>query len=296
MTETRNLMEEWIKATCHSEESPTAYAGVLSRMMAGMKVKTLEELAKVSKDQVLRWLDGMLGDKKSPRYVRWHWMIARSWVSWCEDQGLRPPMGRWKRYESRAFKVDAAAVVRGQAGRRTALTLPEARKALKWLETEQNQVKKVAILMMMVGGMRSIEVERAKWSDLATGLYKARMLTVWGKGNKSRQIVLEPVLEKAIEELRAARSIKEDSEGKIVPATRVGIQAWGKSVWKQIGREHQGSTHGLRRTAASLLIARGMGIDQVQEYLGHSSIATTLTCYVVRKKRSGITTGIGGRK
>jgi len=296
MTEPRNLLEEWLKATCHSEDSTSAYAGALTRMFSGMRVKTLEELAKVSKAQVLRWLDSILSEKKSPRYVRWHWMIARSWISWCEDQGLREPMGRWKRYEARAFRVDSAAVIRGQAGRRTALTLPEARKALRWLETEPNKSKKVAILLMMVGGLRSIEVERAKWSDLAIGVYNARVMTIWGKGKKSRQIILEPVLEKAIDELRTIQGVSSGSESKIIPFGRVTIQSWGKSVWKEIGREHQGSSHGLRRTAASLLISRGMGIDQVQEYLGHSSIATTLTCYVVRKKRSGITTGIGGRK
>lgn len=296
MTEPRNLGDEWIKATCRSDESVSAYRGVLNRMMAQMLVSEKDLASKVTKDRVLRWLDGMLKEGKSPRYVRWHWMIARSWFSWCEDQGLRPPMGRWKRYEARAFRVDPAAVVRGQAGRRTALTLQEARKVLKLLERETHLEKKAAILLMMVGGLRSVEVERAKWSDLAVGLYKSRVLTVWGKGKRSRQIVLEPVLESALDELRDGKKVPSGSEGKIIHSCRVVIQSWGKSVWKMVGREHQGSSHGLRRTAASLLIDRGMGIDQVQEYLGHQSAATTLICYVVRKKRSGVTTGIGGRK
>lgn len=38
--------------------------------------------------------------------------------------------------------------------------------------------------------------------------------------------------------------------------------------------------HDLRHTAGSLLLAQGVNIKQIQEFLGHSDVTTTLNIYV----------------
>ncbi|WP_455492424.1 tyrosine-type recombinase/integrase [Butyricicoccus sp.] len=37
--------------------------------------------------------------------------------------------------------------------------------------------------------------------------------------------------------------------------------------------------HDLRHTAGSLLLAQGVNIKQIQEFLGHSDVTTTLNIY-----------------
>ncbi|WP_442867807.1 tyrosine-type recombinase/integrase [Butyricicoccus sp. OF27-2pH9A] len=43
--------------------------------------------------------------------------------------------------------------------------------------------------------------------------------------------------------------------------------------------------HGLRHTAGSLLLAQGVNIKQIQEFLGHSDVTTTLNIYTPMRKR-----------
>ena len=40
--------------------------------------------------------------------------------------------------------------------------------------------------------------------------------------------------------------------------------------------------HDLRHTAGSLLLAQGVNIKQIQEFLGHSDVTTTLNIYTHR--------------
>lgn len=56
------------------------------------------------------------------------------------------------------------------------------------------------------------------------------------------------------------------------------VNLWIKQIAKKAGL-YQISTHGLRHTHATLLVASGMDIKQVQARLGHSKIDTTLNIY-----------------
>jgi integrase/recombinase XerD len=187
------------------------------------------------------------------------------------------------------MRVDENRVKRGgKNGNRTALTLKESRLVLRWAK-KQNPIKRVGILLMMVSGLRGIEVHRAKWSDVEIGKYGGWHLSVDGKGDKIRRIHLEPVVAWALD------TVKRQSD-MIVPVCRRSILRWGKEVWEVAGREGEGSGHGLRRTAATLLREHGADLEQVQEFLGHSDVKTTLRCYVARKSKLTATTRIGGRK
>jgi integrase len=184
------------------------------------------------------------------------------------------------------MRVDEKRVVRGgKAGLRTALTLKEARKVLKWAR-RQDPEKEVVILLEMVAGLRGIEVYRAKWDDV--DLSKGTM-SVEGKGGQIRKVRLEPIVVRALERLDL-------KAGDLVSVCRRSILRWGKEAWEVAGREGEGSGHGLRRTAATLLREHGADLEQVQEFLGHSDVKTTLRCYVARKSKLTATTRIGGRK
>jgi integrase len=209
-------------------------------------------------------------------------MALRSFVGWCAFRGLRGEPGPWKKWAVRGLRVDENRVVKGRAGFRAALTLKEARIALRWVR-KQDPEKAAAILLMMVSGLRGIEVFNAQWSDL-----DGKTLSVRGKGNKIRRVVLEPVVLNALEKMCRG--------GDMFSVGRRTIREWGREVWEVVGRSGEGASHGLRRTAATLLMESGASLDQVQEMLGHADIKTTARCYVVRKSKLTVTTRIGGRK
>ena len=68
------------------------------------------------------------------------------------------------------------------------------------------------------------------------------------------------------------------------------VNLWIKQIAKKAGL-YQISTHGLRHTHATLLVASGMDIKQVQARLGHSKIDTTLNIYTHVLKEKSDNTG-----
>ena len=68
------------------------------------------------------------------------------------------------------------------------------------------------------------------------------------------------------------------------------VNLWIKQIAKKAGL-YQISTHGLRHTHATLLVASGMDIKQVQARLGHSKIDTTLNIYTHVLKEKNDNTG-----
>ena len=285
------LQNEWIAAVCRSEDSVRAYRSAFAALSKRFVGK--DALLGLTQSEVMTYLDTMIRRGLSQRTVRLHWMVIRSWMNWTIDQGLRPEIPAWRRYSVRAMRVDELAVTakRGLAGRRTALTLGEARAARRWLEQEP-VAKRAAVYLMMTAGLRCIEIFRSQWQDLIKGKYGRKILTVYGKGGKSRQVVLEPIAVKAMDDLRKQCP---QSQEEIFAVSRQTLRRWGKSVWVKVGRGDQGAAHGLRRTAATLLIEHGASMDQAQEFLGHADMKTTARCYVTRRRKFTVTTGIGGR-
>jgi integrase/recombinase XerD len=282
------IRDRWIQAVASSPDTAVNYLQIF-KSLAKWFGKT--GIMTWNFEQVMKYLEHLRKNQKlSERTIQHHCMVLRSFGAWCASQGLRPQIPPWPRWLLRSMRIDQKRVTpgRGLACRRAALTKHEARKVLKWLETEPKD-KKAAILLQMVSGLRGIELFRAEWDNIVTGKYGLRTMTVFGKGGKSRQIILEPIVSKSLDAL-------EGKSGKMFNASRRSIRRWGKEAWEQVGRADQGAGHGLRRSAATFLIERGATLDEVQDLLGHADIKTTSLCYVARRRRLSVTTGIGGRK
>jgi integrase/recombinase XerD len=282
------IRNRWIQAVASSPDTAVNY---LSTFTSLAKWFGKTGLMTWNFDQVMKYLEHLRKNKKfSERSIQHHCMVLRSFSGWCASQGLRPQIPPWPRWLIRSMRIDQKKVTpgRGLACRRAALTLHEARKVLKWLETEASD-KKAAILLMMVAGLRGIEVFRTEWEHLVDGKYGLKTLTVMGKGGKSRQVILEPVVVRALDGLGG-------KVGKVFHASRRSIRRWGKDAVEAAGRGQHGAGHVLRRTAATLLMEHGATLDEVQDLLGHADIKTTSLCYVARRRRLSVTTGIGGRK
>ena len=131
------------------------------------------------------------------------------------------------------------------------------------------------IIKMMYGlGLRVSELVGLKWSDLNKDI-----LTVYGKGNKTRYVKVPDSL------LNALNGIKEPRLGYIFlsrygkPLSRIAVFRMVKKVADKAGLDDKVSPHFLRHSHASHSLQNGASVRLVQATLGHSSITTTESIY-----------------
>jgi integrase/recombinase XerD len=135
---------------------------------------------------------------------------------------------------------------------------------------------KAILLTLYVGGFRVAELCSLKWSDLQNRDC-AGQITVFGKGGKTRTVLMPESVWNAVQSLR-----KDAGENSPVFRSRKGGHLNESQVWrivrkasKRAGIEKAVSCHWLRHAHASHALDRGAPIHLVQATLGHSSIATT---------------------
>lgn len=105
-------------------------------------------------------------------------------------------------------------------------------------------------------------------------------IVVFGKGQKERTVFLNARAKIALSLYLKSRD--DDNPAMFVssqrPNKRVSIH-WMEDAVKELGQRagvKEVHPHKFRRTAATTALRRGMQIEQVQQMLGHESIATTL--------------------
>jgi len=135
---------------------------------------------------------------------------------------------------------------------------------------------KAILLTLYSGGFRVSEVCSLKWSDLIDR-DKAGQITVFGKGGKTRTVLMPEYVWNAVQSLR-----KEAKDTDPVFRSRKGGHLDESQVWRIVrkaseraGIEKKVSCHWMRHAHASHALDHGAPIHLVQATLGHSSIATT---------------------
>jgi integrase/recombinase XerD len=134
-------------------------------------------------------------------------------------------------------------------------------------------VERAMLKLLYATGCRVSELLQLRWCD-ATDREDAVQLSVLGKGDKLRYIMIHPAL---WAEVKTATGMT----GEYVFCTRSGkpydrarvhriVKAAGERVWIP-----DVSAHWFRHSHASHALDRGCGIHTVQASLGHSSIETT---------------------
>jgi len=146
------------------------------------------------------------------------------------------------------------------------------------LAMEAHPRNRVLLRLMYAAGLRVSEVCALKWRDLQEREDGAGQITVYGKGGKTRIVLLSPET--------WAELISQKSDGGAdnpVFASRKGKGHLHPSQVKRIiqaaaeraGIEAPVSPHWLRHAHASHALDRGAPIHLVQATLGHASVATT---------------------
>lgn len=147
---------------------------------------------------------------------------------------------------------------------------------LKMIALERMPRNKAILLTLYSGGFRVSEVCSLKWSDLQNR-EKSGQITVFGKGGKTRTVLLPSSVWNSVQALR-----KDAQDSDPVFRSRKGGHLDESQVWrivrkasKRAGIEKEVSCHWLRHAHASHALDHGAPIHLVQATLGHSSISTT---------------------
>jgi len=139
-----------------------------------------------------------------------------------------------------------------------------------------------AILELMYSsGLRVSEVVSIRISDL---FFNDGVIRVFGKGNKERIVPVGEYAEKYVKLYLQSRPLDKVAPGcqdflflnnRGKPLTRVMVFTIIKELATKAGITKTISPHTLRHSFATHLLQGGANIRQVQEMLGHSSLATT---------------------
>lgn len=145
------------------------------------------------------------------------------------------------------------------------------------METERN---KIMTLLTFYGGLRVGELIKIKpydfnWEKWLRAPEELGWLKVIGKGNKQRNVFVPTKLMARV--YNWIKSEVSKKQGKDVRLFKISEQRWeqilGKASQRTLGRHIH--PHLIRHSASTWLAENGFSLQEISEYLGHSSIATT---------------------
>ncbi|MCJ2098435.1 tyrosine-type recombinase/integrase [Methylobacterium sp. E-046] len=148
--------------------------------------------------------------------------------------------------------------------------------ALLMIRQESVLRNRVLLTVLYGGGLRISEVCGLRWRDLAAR-DSAGQTTVFGKGGKTRAVLLSAATWKVLTALRGeapaeAPVFLSRKGGALDPSA---VHRVVKAAAARAGLPPEVSAHWLRHAHASHSLDRGAPIHLVQATLGHASVATT---------------------
>ena len=202
----------------------------------------------------------------------------RRFFAWTESEGLYPNItaGVKSPKQDRGHKKDA-------------LSGLQIRNCLEGLSRETLEGKRnyAMFLLMATCGLRTCEVVRANVEDIRP-VMGVDCLFIQGKGrhDKKEFVKLSPEVAGAIREYLDARGPVEDTAPLFASCSRRNrgqrlttrtVSGVAKSAMVKAGYNSSRLTaHSLRHSAATLALQAGMSLEEVSEFLRHSSIAVTM--------------------
>jgi integrase/recombinase XerD len=147
---------------------------------------------------------------------------------------------------------------------------------LRMIALEPAPRNRAILLSLYAGGFRVSEVCDLKWRDLQAR-DAAGQVTVYGKGGKTRTVLMPQSVWTAVMSLRG-----EANDDAPVFRSRKGGHLDESQIWRLVRKaaeradiDKDVSCHWLRHAHASHALDRGAPIHLVQATLGHASISTT---------------------
>ncbi len=175
-----------------------------------------------------------------------------------------------------AFNVGAAVKLRPHPDHLAQRILEESEVA-RLIEAGHEGRDRIMLKLLYVSGVRVSELCGLKWCD-AMARREGGQITVFGKGGKTRTVLLKP---KVWDQLLSIRG-KSQSTDAIFRSRKGGgaldvsqVRRLVYAAARRAGLEQHVSPHWMRHAHASHALDRNAPIHLVQATLGHASVATT---------------------
>jgi integrase/recombinase XerD len=253
------LLELWLslKTSGHTRRAYAAdAAGFLAFVKKPLSQVTLTDLQGWAE----RWGQGSLKPATRNRALT----AVKSLLSFAQETGYLP------------CNVGAAVKLRPHRDGLAQRILEESQVA-RLIDAAPEGRNRVLLKLLYVSGVRVSEVCGLKWCD-ALARQEGGQITVFGKGGKTRTILLKPKVWQQLLSIKgAARAVdpvfRSRKGGGALDVSQVRRIVYAAA--QKAGLEQKVSPHWMRHAHASHALDRSAPIHLVQATLGHASVSTT---------------------
>ena len=234
-------------------------------------------------------------------------IVLRRFYGWAEQEGLYPDVARTLELPSdkRRDEFIKLPLTEAEIGRLISVSGDLTSKKMNRNYNHDLALRDKALLLLLVfGGLRTIEVRRADVGDIRIDEETGNTV-IWlqrkGYDDKNMPVVLIDAVTNAIHDYLSTRVDGSDPAAPLFTSNGYGeghiggristrtVQRVAKEALRLIGLDsHFYSPHSLRHTTATQLLLHDTPIDQIQQVMGHKSSATTLMYLKTKIKQEHI--------
>lgn len=231
-----------------------------------------------TREDIIAFREGLKETGHKPTTIQNYITATRLFFQWLEEERIYPNVAA----HIKGAKLD-------REHKKDYLTSRQVKTILSDIDRTTLQGKRdyAMLVLMITGGLRTIEVSRADIGDLRTAGDNT-VLYVQGKGRdeKTEYIKLDAQVEAAIRDYLKARSESNPEAALFASAsnnskgqrmTTRAISGIAKAHMVEAGYNSEKLTaHSLRHTAVTLSLLAGRPLEEVQQFARHANISTTM--------------------
>lgn len=268
-------MQSWVLFIEGSQKTVETYTRAVRQFY---KWAVANGITQPTKEDIRAYRDELKASRK-PTTAQSYLMALRQFFAWTEETGIYPNIAR----NVKGVKIDTT------DHKRDELTTDQAKNLLTCIDKSSTRGKRdfAIIGLMLVTGMRTIEVSRANIEDLRTlGDFTALYYQGKGKEDRTEFKKIPPQIESAIRDYLSTRESISETEPLFISTahrntgerlTTRSISRIVKERLKEAGLDSPRLTaHSLRHTCATQNLLNGGSLEETQQLLNHSNITTTM--------------------
>lgn len=272
---TADLFTRFVAFIDAKPKTVETYSKALKQLFAFFKANGISN---PTREDIVAFREELKATGHKPTTVQNYITATRLFFAWMEQEHIYPNVAA----HIKGAKLD-------KEHKKGYLTSRQVKAVLSQIDRSTLQGKRdhAMLVLMITGGLRTIEVARADIGDLRT-VGDNTVLFVQGKGRdeKTEYIKLDAQVEAFIREYLKARaearpeeplfaSTSNNSKGKRM--TTRAISGIAKAHMVETGYNSDKLTaHSLRHTAVTLSLLAGKPLEEVQQFARHANMATTM--------------------